>query len=68
MDYGSYSYLGGVRIDHFDKDIKPFTEFLKWAVKPAEERNRTAQALMDSALFKQYDFTVYQRRLLRNPF
>ncbi|WP_311791459.1 MULTISPECIES: hypothetical protein [Pantoea] len=67
MDYGSYSYLGGVRVDHFDEDIKPFTEFLKWAVKPVDERNRTAQALMDSALFKQYDLTVYTEKDTQEP-
>ncbi|MEM6051657.1 hypothetical protein AAH450_13920 [Erwinia sp. P7711] len=67
MDYGSYSYLGGVRVDHFDEDLKPYREFLKWAVKPADERNRTAQALSDSELFKNYDFTVYTEKETQEP-
>lgn len=67
MDYGSYKYLGRITVKTFDEDIRPYREFLKWAMQPADERERTAKALEESEMFKKRDFSLYTEKGTQEP-
>lgn len=67
MDYGSYKYLGRVSVKKFDEDIEPYRAFLKWATKPADEREQTAKALADSEMFRKRDFSLYTEKDTQEP-